>query len=734
MGLLVSLLDWSVRLEYWGPLPNRQELSSHSYSKASEVYTIDGELLGRYFFKDRTMLSSAQIPRILKDALLATEDIRFYEHNGVDHQSLFRVVFKGMLGRDPSAGGGSTLTQQLAKQWYPRETYPFGSLMFNKFREMEIARRLEAIFSKEEILEHYINTVYLSDHAFGFETASQHYFGHGMSELELNEACILVGMLKAPTTYNPVKNPDRARERRNIVVRQMQKYHFLTSSKADSLVALPLNLSYHPITHHDGLAPYFRSYLRQFLNEFLKDIPKPGGGNWNIYKDGLKIITPIHSSIQRYAEESVMKEMQRIQKNFYKEQSQWSRNQQWKKLFPEKKKASTRYKAWKKEGYSEKEIDSLFRIAVPMQLFSYEGMQDTLMSPYDSMQYSNYLLHPGFCAMDPSSGFIRAWVGGLNHQAFQFDHVLSRRQAGSAFKPLVYATALENGLDPCTPIPNERTTYRTYGNWRPSNSDQLYGGEYSMEGALTHSVNVVAVKMVLQTGPKAVCQMVEDMGIPYPLPEVPSIALGSGEIALQDLLSAYCTIANKGIRTRPRPLVRIETPDGTILYDATAQLLGGQVISEKHAAMLLHMMQSVINMGTGKRLRNKYKLNLDLAGKTGTTQKQTDGWFLGVSPYLAAGAWVGADDQRIHFKNMSYGQGASTALPIFGTFMKKLLQDEEFAAYEDAAFPALKAAWQAELDCPGYSFPIQMEDFRQWWYSQYGGKDSLMFDGTMYAN
>ncbi|MCI4668707.1 MAG: transglycosylase domain-containing protein [Bacteroidia bacterium] len=711
-------------------MPDKADLASHTYAAASEVYSIDGILLGKYFIEDRVPITEKDIPLSLKQALIATEDVRFYSHRGVDERSLFRVFFKGFLGGDASAGGGSTLSQQLAKQWFPRKSFPLLSLMLNKFREMEIARRLERVYSKEEILTHYLNTVFLGDHSYGIETASKRYFSKGCAQLSLEEACTLVGMLKAPTSYNPRTNAQASRGRRNTVIRQMQKYGYLSSQLADSLVNTPLILKYQAYSHHEGLAPYFRSYLRQYLEAWIAANPKVDSSHWNLYRDGLKIITPIHSKLQSYAEKAVEDEMQKIQSKFDKEWRGKQKHRLAQKVYLQKRKNTHYYKRWIQEGLDEATIDSLFEKKRPLSLFSFQGPLDTLMSLKDSMTYSHFLLQAGFCAMDPASGFIRAWVGGIDHSHYQFDHVRALRQAGSAFKPIVYATALEAGVDPCEFTSNEQKTYARYENWSPSNSDKLYGGEYSMAGALTHSVNVVAVKIVMEIGASAVCRMAKQLGIPNELPEVPSIALGSAEIALQDLIGAYCTISNRGKKVRPQALVRIESSSGEILYDATQALPQTQVIQRENSDMLLSMMKGVIDRGTGKSLRRRYKLSMDMAGKTGTTQKQTDGWFIGLTPNLAAGAWVGADDQRIHFRTMA-GQGATTALPIYGSFMRMLLKDEEFKSLRNSRFPALSPSLQEKLDCPAFTFPLNMEDFREWWQSKYGKEDEPDFDGIM---
>jgi len=724
------LLDLSVRKGYWAHIPSDDELQGYTFDTASEIYSIDGELLGKYYIRDRSLVELSALPLHLKEALIATEDARFYDHNGVDVKSLFRVFFKSLLGGDSSAGGGSTLSQQLAKQWFPRRDYPFMEILINKLREMEVARRLEKLYSKEEIILHYLNTVFLGENAYGIQSASLRYFQKNCDNLSMEEAATLVGMLKAPSYYNPRLRPMQARFRRNTVLRQMEKYGYLSTLTADSLVALPLVLNYHTPSHHEGPAPYFRAYLRQILNEWADENPKPDGSKWNIYKDGLKIYTPIHSEVQAYAEQAVREEMEGIQKKFDREWRGKRKKRLAARIFEDKKSLTPYYRRWKERGYSDAAIDSLFRVKRKISLFTYEGEADTLMSLRDSIIASNFLLQAGFCALDPSSGFIRAWVGGLDHRYYQFDHVLSRRQAGSAFKPLVYATALEKGIDPCSFTSNEQTTYARYGNWSPSNADKLYGGEYSMEGALTHSVNVVAVKMVMEVGPSSVCEMAKRMGVPYPLPEVPSIALGSAEIALQDLLSIYGSIANRGKKIRPRLLVRIESPEGDILYDATRTQVQPQVIEAEHAEMLLQMLRGVVDEGTAKGLRSKYGLKLDLAGKTGTTQKQTDGWFVGTMPYLAAAAWVGADDQRVHFRTMA-GQGATTALPIYGRFMQLLLADKEFKSYRKARFAQPSAEIMARLDCPAFNFPFNVEDFREWWISKYGEEDSLYFDGTL---
>jgi penicillin-binding protein 1A len=716
LGLtLVALLHEAVVWGAFGPLPGYEELRPLRAPAASEIYSVDGQLLGKYYLEERTPLARESVSNWVVQALVATEDVRFYQHHGVDLRSLGRVLVKSLLLQEEGAGGGSTLTMQLAKNLYPRQDHGWLSLPINKLREIEIAQRMERVFGKEEILMGYLNTVSFGENAFGIETAAQRFFNRPAVELGPEQAALLVGMLKAPSTYNPRRHETEARIRRDIVLEQMHKSQYLSAAEADSLRQLPLVLDFTYATHHDGPAPYFLAFLRQYLERWALTHPKPDGSHWNLYTDGLKIYTPIHSRLQRYAREAVHEQMLRIQENFEKDWRGRSQQRAFGSVLRRHLRRSPRYQRLRAQGWPEAQIDSILSIPRPMQVFSLEGMREVEMSPRDSVLYYETLVHAGFMTLDPANGQIRAWVGGIDHRHFQFDHVTSRRQTGSVFKPLVYAAALENGMAPCEYIPNERVVFQEYGDWAPQNADRSYGGEYSMQGALARSVNVVAVKLLMDVGVHSVVRLARRLGLSENLPAVPSLALGTADASLYEMVGAYAAFFNGGQSAPPLPLLRIEDRRGHLVYDPMTERKPEQVLQPETAALMTYMLRNVVTRGTARSLRSRYGLDLEIAGKTGTTQDQTDGWFIGATPDLLAAAWVGADDPAVHFRSMLRGQGASTALPIWGSFMQKVLADRSFEELADSRFVLPSQQVMGKLDCDDLWFPMAMSEFKAWW-------------------
>lgn len=709
----IVVFYWAVLIGVFGALPGKAELMAVQNSTSSEVYSADSVLIGKYFIHDRTNASFEEISPNMLNALVATEDVRFYEHNGVDKKSLLRVLIKTLLLQDESAGGGSTITQQLVKNLYPRKNFGFLSIPVNKFKEAIVARRLEKIYTKEDIITLYLNTVPFGENAFGIETAAERYFNTSSEKLNVQEAAVLVGMLKATTTYNPVANPERSVGRRNTVLSQMAKYNYLTAEEADSIKTLPIKLDYTYLTHNEGLATYFRAHLKQDLLAWCNKNTNLDGSNYNLYTDGLKIYTTIDSKMQAYAEEAMREHMASLQKSFnahWKGRRPWYKDQ---RTLINAIYKSPRYKQLKAEGLSEKEIQEVFKKPVKMKIFTWEGEQEKMMSPLDSVKHYLYFLNAGFMAMEPDQGFIRAWVGGINHKYFKYDHVNigTKRQVGSTFKPFVYAAALEQGAPPCTYISAEREVYEELDNWAPANSDDNYEGKYSLEGALTNSVNTISVKVLKKTGINNTLNLAHSMGIQSKLPKVPSIALGTPAISLYEMVSAYCTFANRGVTTQPVYLLRIEDKNGNVLQEFQQEQPKKKVLSKENADIMIHMLKNVVNNGTGARLRHTYGLKNDIAGKTGTTQSHADGWFMGVTPELVAGVWVGANDPRIHFRTIQLGQGANTALPIFAKFMQKINKDPEFEAIEKARFPTPSPEVLARLDCDPYKEDKGFFDF-----------------------
>ncbi|HEY8399676.1 MAG TPA: PBP1A family penicillin-binding protein [Cytophagaceae bacterium] len=709
-----------------GDIPSRKELKAIQNATASEVYSEDGILLGKYFIEERTNVEFEDISPNVINALIATEDARFYNHNGIDNIGMLRVIFKSIILQDESSGGGSTLSQQLAKNLFPRKQYLFFSIVINKIREAIIARKLEKIFSKEEILTLYLNTVPFGENAFGIHTGAKRFFSKTPNQLKAEEAALLIGLLKANTTYNPRKYPERALQRRNVVLEQMSKYEYITKKEADSLKAIPIQLKLSYSSASDGLAPYFRQQLRMELDKWCNEHKKEDGSKYNLYTDGLKIYTTINSKMQKYAEEATREHMKALQKSFY---DHWGNQKPWAKapgVIKDAKKRSQRYKALKEQGLSEEEIDNIFKTPVKMKVYTINGPKVREMSPLDSIMHHQYFLHSGFMAMDPKTGYIKAWVGGIDHHFFKYDHVNknTKRQVGSTFKPIVYATALESGMSPCEYIPNDRRTYENYNNWSPANADNVYGGQYSLAGGLTNSVNTISAELIMRIGPDKVAKFAENMGIESELEQVPSLALGTADISLMEMVTAYATFPNKGLTTEPVYILRIEDRNGNVIQKHKAPAEKQRALSPKTAIMMTEMLKNVVNSGTASRLRYQYGLDSDIAGKTGTTQGHADGWFIGFTPDLVAGAWVGAEDRRIRFRSLALGQGANMALPIFGKFLSKVYKDPDFKKMKRSQFDSPDPEIQLAMDCLPYLEPVDTTNFWQQLFHR-KSKDSI---------
>ncbi|NOT75110.1 MAG: penicillin-binding protein [Cyclobacteriaceae bacterium] len=690
----------------WVETPGNRELRNIQNQVASEVYSADSVLLGRYFLEDRTEIKYEDISPAVIDALISTEDIRFYSHSGVDYKSLGRVLIKSIIQQDESAGGGSTLTQQLAKNLYPRKRYWILPMLLNKLREVRIARKLESIYTKEQLLTLYLNTVPFADNVFGIQAAAERFYSISARDLKTDQAALLVGMLKATHSYNPRLFPDRALVRRNVVLRQMVKYNKLDSITADSLKALPVELEYNKISFHEGLAPYFREYVKSELMTWCANHEKEDGTPYNLYTDGLKIYTTIDSRLQEFAETAMVQQMTEIQKTFF---DHWGKQKPWKgkeEVLEQAIQRSTRYQKLVEQGLSEEDILAELQKPVPMLIFTWEGVKETTISPLDSIIHHLQYLNAGFLALDPANGKVKAWVGGIDHDFFQFDHVKesTKRQVGSIFKPIVFAMALEEGVEPCELISAERQTYidKEGEKWTPRNSQVDYEVEYSMRGALAYSVNTVAVKLIEMAGVKNTIDLARKMGITSDMPEVPSISLGASSISLLEMTAAYSCIANNGLPNTPYFIGTIQDLDGKIYEDFKPEAKTEKAMSSETAALVTNMMRTVVTEGTASRLRWKYGVLTDVAGKTGTTQANADGWFMAITPNLVMGSWVGADDPRIRFRSTELGQGSNTALPITGYFLKQMNKDPKFKKLSDAKFPPLSASLQEKLNCDLY--------------------------------
>jgi penicillin-binding protein 1A len=698
---IVSLVLFFVVLVWiglFGRIPGKKELVGIRHQQATEVYSADSVLLGRYYLQDRSMVPSSDIPLSLKQALIATEDVRFYRHHGIDTKSLARVLIKGIIFQRESAGGGSTLTQQLAKNLYPRRSYWMFSLPINKVREIIIARRLENVYTKDEILVLYLNTIPFGDNVYGIKTAAERFFSVPVSKLTVDQSAVLVGMLKATHTYNPRLFPARGKERRDVVIGQLAKYSFISEQTKDSLRALPLKLKYSKMSHNTGLAPYFRSYIRPELLQWCRNHIKDDGSHYNLYTDGLKIYTTIDSRVQLYAEQAMRTKMEQLQKKFVNEIDKKGLHQ----LAKSKAMYLPRYTQLKESGLSEKEIMEELKKPGPRKVFSWKGEIEMEISVYDSLIRHLQFLQAGLLAVDPTNGQVKAWVGGIDHEYFQFDHVResTKRQVGSTFKPVVYAAAMEKGIGPCDYISARRTSYTNMDDWTPGNSDdETYDQKFSMEGGLAGSVNTVSVKLLEKTGISNAIETAQKMGINSDLPYVPSLALGTASISMIEMTGAYSVFANNGNYAEPFYITSITTGDGKVLETFHREAESERAISAETAGLMLQMLKRVVNEGTGSGLRSTYGLTNDIAGKTGTTQSNTDGWFIGITPKLVIGCWVGADDPALHFRRTSTGQGAATALPIVASLLQKINKDRELRNISTAKFAPLSSELMAKLDC-----------------------------------
>ncbi len=699
----------------FGQLPDSAALIKIKEPVASEVYSKDNKLLGRYYVENRSNVKFKEISPNVINALVATEDVRFYEHRGIDEWALLRVVVKTIFMVDRSAGGGSTLSQQVVKNIFGRKNYGPLTIPISKIRESIIAYRLEKLYSKEEILTLYLNTVPFGENTYGIETAAERFFSTTPAKLTVSQAATLVGLLKANNYYNPHKNPERSLQRRNVVISQMLKYKYITSQQAAKYMKEPLGLKYNYLVYNTGLAAYFRELIRPQLEEWCLGNNKPDGTPYNLYTDGLKIITTIDSRMQKYAELSMQERMKELQATFEKHwqgKYPWGKNTQ---ILERAMKRSDRYKRMKEAGKSQTEIAEAFRKPLSMKLFSWTGEKSVNISPMDSIKYMLTLLHCGFIAIEPETGDIKAWIGGDDFRYFQYDHVLSRRQVGSAFKPIVYASALEQGLPPDKYYANQKITYPEYQNWSPSNSDDQYGGYYSLEGALCKSVNTVSVQVLVESGIPEAVRLAKAMGIDADLPEVPSLALGVADISLLDMAKAYCCLDNQGKIVAPNYILRIEDGNGKILKKFVPSDDQKEVLSPENARIITHFLKSVVNEGTGSEIRSLYKVQGDFAGKTGTTQNYADGWFMGYTPDLVTGCWVGGEEPSIHFRNIALGRGGYTALPIVGKFFNKLYRDPGFRDYQFHTFPEPDERALAMLDTPHYKEVLREKGIFNLW-------------------
>jgi len=708
----------------FGPVPGRGELENIHRMQASRVISVDGIRMGTFHLQNRTTAGLHEIAPEMIDALIAIEDIRFYEHNGIDNRALLRVLVRTILLRQ-NAGGGSTITQQLAKNLYPRENSRGLFIITDKLREMIIARRVERLYSKDEILELYFNTVSFGEDTFGIDMASRRFFNKAPSELTLNESATLAGLLQATTLFNPHRNPERSQARRNVVLHQMQRYGMISEELTENALAEPLLTDYSRTAQSEGLAPYFREHLRGELQRILETKQALDGNSYNLTTDGLIIHTTIDSKIQRAAERSVSARMKQLQEIF-------DREQRARPIFGEEDpdvlqawRQSWHYRQLKIQGYTEEEIEEILHTPVPTQLFTWDGYTVKKLSPYEELRYYITFLNAGFLAMHPKTGHVFAWVGGIDHRHFHFDQVKANRQPGSAFKPVLYAAALEAGREPCDYQRNILASFTDYDGWTPRNHREEYGGRYSLQAALAQSVNTVAVHLAMDTGLPAIRQTASAMGISSRIPEAPSVALGTAEVSLLELTSAYTSFLNEGKPAEPQFITRIYNAAGELIYDfseefasedgfslsrfslenlQTAAFTPGADeskigISPETAAAMVSMLEKAVLEGTGTPIRSQYGIHSAVAGKTGTTQNFTDGWFIGFTPELVFGTRVGGWNSRVRFREFP-AYASQTALPIAGLFLRELASDTELKnPYMPEAFSPEQVHTPFNLEC-----------------------------------
>ena len=696
--LSVVVLFSSAALGFLGEMPDLQQLENPKTNLATQIISSDGVVLGKFYFNDnRTPISFDALPKNLVNALIATEDERFFSHSGIDLKGTLRALF--YLGKK---GGASTISQQLARQLFVGvRSRNKAQAVLQKFKEWVLAVQLERSYTKKEIIAMYLNVYDFGYSADGIQSAAKIYFNTTPEKLTIEQSATLVGMLKNSSLFNPIRRPARVEQRRNVVLQQMKRNGFISEGEQDSLKLMPLEIDFTPDSHREGLATYFRAYLQKFMRTWTKENPKADGTNYDIFRDGLRIYTTIDSRLQQIGESSVAAHMSNLQKEFFLQNTP--------KLNPTApfldlregeidtllQNTARRSERWRKMRVAEKDEETIwasFKKPVPMEVFSWKGDRDTIMTPLDSIRYYKHFLRASMMSMNPLTGHVKAWVGGFNYKHFQFDQVYQgRRQIGSTFKPFLYATAIDQlRLSPCDILPDalfciEPMKHGNVDAWCPKNSGNKYGQMRTLKNALANSVNTVSARLMDKVGPRPVINLARKMGITSYLPRVPSIALGTPDISLFEMVGAYSTFANKGIYVKPIMISRIEDKNGTVLFEVVPETT--DVLSEESAYVTIDLLKGVTESGSGIRLRHQgadeanyayknvvtgypYQFQNPIAGKTGTTQNQSDGWFMGMVPNLVTGVWVGGDDRAVHFEEIAFGQGATMALPIWAMYMR----------------------------------------------------------------
>jgi penicillin-binding protein 1A len=742
--VVVITLSILISKEKLGPIPSFSELENPEYFLAAEVYSEDDVLLGKISIENRTWTDFNDLSPYLVNALIATEDIRYYRHSGIDIRGLGRAVVRTIL-LGQNTGGGSTITQQLAKLLYPRDTVKVSSLVrtirlgVSKFKEWQTAVKLEKSYTKEEIITMYLNKYDFLYQAIGIRSAARVYFKTTPDSLNIQQAAVLVGMLKNSSQYNPVKFPDRMLKRRNVVLSQMAKYGYLDPAVADSVKKMPIELDFQIEDHNTGLATYLREYLRSTMRKpepdktryvressyedaqwewdnnplygWCNKNKKPDGSNYDIYKDGLKIYTTINSKMQKYAEEALAEHLSKeVQPDFYARARTFKnppysddlKKDQIDELIMSSLKQSDRYYVMRAHGVPEDSIMLSFNTPVRMKVFSWRGEIDTVMTPLDSIWYYKYFIRSAFMVEDPHNGYVKAYVGGPDFRYFKWDACTQqRKQVGSTIKPFLYTLAMQNGYSPCYEVENIPRSFELLNDstWTPrSSGPKAYHGKMvTLKWGLAQSENYISAWLMEQFRPQAVVDLMHKMGVRSFIDPVYSIFLGTSDIKLEEMVGAYGTYANKGVYTKPMYVTRIEDKNGNVISRFTPKV--EEVLSEETAYLMLNLLQGVVLTGSGRRIRNEpYNLLNQIGGKTGTTQNHSNGWFMGVTPNLVGGVWSGWEDQAIHFETLGEGQGANMALPIFAIFLRKVYNDPEFATLETDEFER-PSGFNLELDC-----------------------------------
>ncbi len=720
LGFLMFVLISQGKL---GVMPTFEELENPFISQASVIYSEDGEELGSYFIENRKDIDFRDLNPDLVNALVATEDIRFYEHSGIDFKALARVIVGVLSGNHK--GGGSTITQQLAKQLYTKiSARDNRKRVLEKFNEWVIAVKLEKSYSKDEIMAMYLNKYDFLNNADGVYSASKVYFSTTPDSLTLTEAATLVGMLKNSSLYNPLRRPEMVTSRRNVVLSQMKKYGYIDQMSYDSAIIKPLGLKFRKLGHAEGSATYLREYLRKYLKRWCADNNKPNGQPFNLYQDGLRIYTTIDSRMQNYAEESVQEHLGLdLQPAFYRHWNGYTNApfvfdrstaaEEIEKLLNTAMKRSERYRLMKKRGISLDSIELAFKTPISMRLFSWNGDIDTVLTPLDSIRYYKSILQTGVMSVEPQSGKVKAYVGGLDYRYFKYDHVTqARRQVGSTFKPFVYTLAMQEGnMSPCSKMANvQPIILQPNGtHWIPRNSnDDFEGREVTLKWALANSINWISAQLIDKYNPSAVVKMARKMGVTSPIPAVHAIALGTPDVSLYEMVGGMSTYANKGVHLKPYFITHIEDKNGNVLESFSPE--ANEAMSEETAYLMVSLMKGVVESGTGVRLRYKYNFHNPVAGKTGTTQNQSDGWFMGLTPELVTGVWVGCEDRSAHFRTITLGQGANMALPIWALYMRKVYEDPELNISQ-GDFEKPSKPLSVEIDCEKFDRNLRKEEF-----------------------